>query len=98
MSISVSWHPWPTNIRLDELSLSRFLEIQDGGLVVAILNSGNQPKSVNVGQRRPTAGSVLSVKSSSGSRWNRVASSLRSIDIYTSGFAGRNFEFGSWPT
>ncbi len=32
------------------------------------------------------------------SRWNRVASSLQSIAISTSGFRGRHFEIGRRPT
>ncbi len=57
-----------------------------------ILNFGSLPSSTNVGQRRQTSGSVLSVKSKSdvvenvgGSFWNRVANNYRSKVISSSG-------------
>ena len=58
----------------------------------AILNFGSLLSSTNVGQRRQTSGSVLSVKSKSdvvenvgGSLWNRVANNYRSKVISSSG-------------
>jgi hypothetical protein len=42
-------------------------------LLAAILNFGSLPLSTNVGQRRPTSGSVHSVKSKSGVIENMLA-------------------------
>ena len=65
--------------------------------VVAILNSGNQPTSGNVGSVMNVSGMVAKC---CGSRWNRITRSLRSIvrPIFTSGFAAAIFKFGSRPT
>ena len=60
-------------------------------LVVAILYSGNQSTSGNVGSVRAVSGNCRKCR---GSRWNRVASLLRSIIISTSGFRGRLVENG----
>ena len=53
--------------------------------VVAILNSGNQPTSGNVGSVMNVSGLVAKCCCS---RWNRITRSLRSIvrPIFTSGF------------
>ena len=65
--------------------------------VVAILNSGNQPTSGNVGSVMNVSGMVAKC---CGSRWNRITRSLRSIvrPIFTSGFGAAIFHFGSRPT
>jgi hypothetical protein len=63
--------------------------------VVAILNSGNQPASGNVGRIRDVFGMVENVGVSVGVV---SASSFRSIVISTSGFGGHHFEFRRRPT
>ena len=71
--------------------------ISTSGLVAAILNSGNQPTSGNVGSVRNVSSIVANV--GYGVAVGIVSPcSLRSIVISTSGFRGRHFEFGRWST
>jgi len=74
----------------------RLKAISTSGLVVSILNSCNQSALDNVCSVRDVPGMVA--KWGRGILWNRVANSMRSIVIFTSGLRGRHFEFGSPPT
>ena len=52
----------------------------------------------NVGQCRQCHRRVRHDRKCGGSPWNRVANSMRSVVVSTSGFGGRHSKFGSRPT